>query len=254
MSKPRVAFFDFTCCEGCQLQVLSLEDELVNLLGLIDIVNFREASSAFSDDYDLAFVEGSISRESEIPRLEKIREQAKTVVALGACACLGGVNCLKNCQQMGQVRELVYGEQAEWVDTIPARPIWSVVTVDYQIPGCPIDKQEFLRVVQALLTGREPRLPDYPVCVECRSKENVCVFEKGMTCLGPVTRAGCGAICPSFGNYCLGCRGLVSQPNLTSEKELLGEYGLSLGDILKAFNLFDGYYFDDGQGNQNCMS
>ncbi len=250
MSNPRVAFFDFTCCEGCQLQVLSLEDELLDLLGLIDIVNFREASSDFSDDYDLAFVEGSITRESEIPRLEKIRRQAKTVVALGACACLGGVNCIKNSRPMKQVLEVVYGEKADWFDTIPARPLSAVVPVDYQIPGCPIDKQEFLRVVQALLTGREPRLPDYPVCVECRSKENICVFDKGMTCLGPVTRAGCGAVCPSFGNYCLGCRGLVSQPNLTSEKELLAKYGLSSADVLKAFNLFDSYFDNECKGSQ----
>lgn len=242
MDKPRVAFFDFTCCEGCQLQVVSLEDELVDLLGLIDIVTFREASSAFSDDYDIAIVEGSISRDSEIPRLEYIRKQAKIVVALGACACLGGVNCVKNFQPMEQVLKTVYQDKTSWFDTIPARPIWDVIPVDYQIPGCPIDKKEFLKIVQALLTGQEPKLPNYPVCVECRSKENVCVFDKGMTCLGPVTRAGCGAVCPSFGNYCIGCRGLVDDPNLDSERELLQKHGLDKNDVLKAFNLFDGFY------------
>ena len=242
MAKAKVAFFDFTCCEGCQLQVLSLEDELPDLLRLIDIVAFREASSAASDDYELAFVEGSITRESEIPRLEQIRRRAGTLVALGACACLGGVNCLKNAWPMKQVLDSVYGDKAEWFDTIPARPVGAVVKVDYQIPGCPIDKGEFLRTVQDLLQGREPRLPNYPVCVQCRSRENVCVFDKGMTCLGPVTRAGCGAICPSFGNYCLGCRGLVDEPNLASERELLRKNGLNVEEVLKMFSLFDAYY------------
>ncbi len=242
MGKPKVAFFDFTCCEGCQLQVISLEDELVDVLGLINIVNFREASSAFSDDYEIAFIEGSISRESEIPRLKHIREQAEIVIALGACACIGGINCIKNFQDMDKVLKIVYEDKSDWFDTIPARPVEAVVPVDFIIPGCPIDKQEFLGVLQALLSGQIPRLPNYPVCLECRAKENICMFDKGMTCLGPVTRAGCGAICPSFGNYCLGCRGLIDQPNIDSEKDLLKKHGLSAYEVLKAFNLFDGYY------------
>ena len=136
--KPKVAFFDFTGCEGCQLDALNLEpEELLNLLNAIDIVNFREVKTERQDDYDIAFIEGSITRESEIPRLQKIREQAKTIVALGACACIGGINCLKNHLPMEEALRIVYGKDARYYDTIPARPANAVVSVDYYVRGCP---------------------------------------------------------------------------------------------------------------------
>ena len=136
--KPKIAFLEFTSCEGCQLEVLNLTaEELLDLLGAVEIVNFREAITNRSDDYAIAFIEGSISRESEIPRLQKIREQAKIVVALGACACIGGVNCLKNHMPMEQALKIVYGDAAKYYDTIPARPINAVIPVDYYIRGCP---------------------------------------------------------------------------------------------------------------------
>lgn len=239
--KPKVAFFDFACCEGCQLQVVNLEEELPDVLNAVEIVQFREAMTEKSDDYLIAFVEGSITREKDIPRLKKIREQAQILVALGACATIGGVNCLKNFQPLEDVRKYVYGDKADWYETFAARPIDAVVPVDYYIHGCPIHKAEFVKVVKALLLGKKPEIPSYPVCVECKQAGNVCVFDLGMTCLGPVTRAGCGAWCPTYRDNCVGCRGLVPDPNTNAEKEVLQKYGLTVDQAIGSFRIFLGY-------------
>lgn len=241
MMKPRIAIFDFGCCEGCQLQIINLEEELLDLVGLVDVVSWREAMTGHSDEYDIAIVEGSITRETEIERLKDIRQNARVLVALGACAHIGGVNCLKNHFDMDEVLNYVYGKEARHFDTIPARPLSAVVAVDCAVPGCPIDRDEFLEVTKALLLGKKPAIPDYPVCVECRMKENVCVFDKGMTCLGPVTRAGCGAICLTYGNKCEGCRGLVGDPNLNSHKQVLQEHGLTVQQMLNSFRMYGSY-------------
>ncbi len=240
--KPKVAFFDFTSCEGCQLDVLNVTaEELLALLAAVDIVNFREIKTIREDNYDIAFIEGSISRESEIPRLQKIREQAKVLVALGACASIGGVNCLKNHLPMEEALKIVYGKDAKNYDTIPARPINAVVKVDAYIRGCPPVTAEFLKVVKALLLGKKPDIPTYPVCVECKMAGNVCVFERGMTCLGPVSRAGCSAICVNSGRFCWGCRGLVDDPNIDSEKEILKKYGLTVEQVVDKFKIYNTY-------------
>lgn len=239
--KPKIAFFDFSCCEGCQLQVVNLEAEMLDVIGAVDIVQFREAMTEKGEDYAIAFVEGSITREKDIPRLKKIREQAAVVVALGACATIGGVNCLKNFQPPDEVRKYVYGDKAGWYETFAARPIDAVVPVDYYIHGCPMHKAEFVKVVKALLLGKKPEIPTYPVCVECKRAGNVCVFELGMTCLGPVTRAGCGAWCPSYRDNCVGCRGLIPDPNADAEKGVLQKYGLTVEQAVGQFRLFLGY-------------
>ncbi|MEE9193861.1 MAG: NADH:ubiquinone oxidoreductase [Thermodesulfobacteriota bacterium] len=244
MKKPRVAFFSFTCCEGCQLIVLAIGEQLLELVKLIDIVSFREAMSEKSEDYDIAFVEGSITRTSEIEQVKAIRDTAKIVIALGACATIGGINCLKNQFEMNKVKDIVYGDMADKFDTIPARPIEAVIKVDYRIHGCPIDKDEFVEVTKAILQGKKPRIPDYPVCVECQMKENVCLFEKGMICLGPITRAGCKAICPTYNDGCVGCRGLIDDPNLSSHKNLLTEHGLTIDNAISKYMLFGGYNKD----------
>jgi len=240
MTKPRVAFFSFSSCEGCQLVVLTIEEQLLELVNLIDIVSFREAMSEKSDDYDIAFVEGSITRTSEIERIKKIRNTAQVIIALGACATIGGINCLKNQFEMGKVKNIVYGKMADNYDTIPTMPIESVIKVDYWIHGCPIDKDEFIEVTKAILLGKTPRIPDYPVCVECQMKENICLFEKGMVCLGPVTKAGCKAICPTYNDGCVGCRGLIDDPNLSSHKNLLSEHGLTVDEAISQYMLFGG--------------
>jgi sulfhydrogenase subunit delta len=237
--KPRVAFFDFASCEGCQLEALNLDPgELLDLVAAVDIVDFREAMSETSDTYDIAFVEGSVTRESDIARLETIRQRAKILIALGACATIGGVNCLKNHMPMEEVLKIVYGEDAKNYDTIPTKPIDEVVHVDYYVRGCPPPTSEMLKVVKAILLGKKPEIPNYPVCVECKWSGNVCAFERAMTCLGPVSRAGCGAICVTKGRNCWGCRGLVDEPNVDSEKEILQKHGITLEQALEKFQIY----------------
>lgn len=241
MAKPRVAFYDFASCEGCQLQVLNLEGDLLELLDHVEVVSFREAMKEHADACDIAFVEGSITRRSDEARLRKIRENAGMVIALGACAALGGINCLKNFFDLDHVREIVYGDKAADYETYPARPLKSVVPVDFQIPGCPVDRREFLEVATSILRGKTPRLPNYPVCVECKMAGNICTYESGRACLGPVTRAGCGAVCVSEGCFCQGCRGLVDDPNIDSQRDILAQYGLDVHDIFGKFRIYTGY-------------
>jgi len=236
--RPRIAFFEFTSCEGCQLQVLNLEEDLFPLVGRVEIVEFREAISSRSDAYDVAIVEGSVTRTSEIPRLQAIRERAGLLVALGACAHLAGVNALKNRFPMEDVRRAVYGESDLGADTIPARPLSAVVTVDATIPGCPVDRNELVRVLTRLLLGRSLEPADDPVCVECKLKENVCRFDLGEVCLGPVIRGGCDAICPTFGRPCDGCRGFVNDPRLGAHVEVLRRHGLTPEDLMRRYTLF----------------
>lgn len=241
MAKPRVAFFDFSSCEGCQLTVSNCEVELLDLVSQIDIVNFREIMTERSDEYDIAFIEGSCTREQEIPRLEKIRAQAKIVVALGACATIGGINCLKNFHELDDVRKIVYGDKAHYFPTFESRPIDQVIKVDYYIHGCPIDRTEFLTAVKGLLKGIKPTLPNHPVCVECRMKENVCLYTQQKMCLGPIARAGCGAICPEFGDSCVACRGMVDTPNISYTIAVLHEHGLSYEEARKMTGQYLGY-------------
>ncbi len=239
--KPRVAFFDFACCEGCQLTVVDSLQTHLDLLDAVEIVEFREAISDQSDDYLVAFIEGSCTRESDEPRLRKIRERAAVVVALGACAHTGCVNALKNLHPLEDVREWVYGDKADWYDTYAARPISAVIEVDAIIPGCPIDREEFVSVVKALLMGKTPPVPDYPVCVECKLKENVCLLLEGKPCMGPVTRAGCDAICPTYGDGCEGCRGLIPHPNENAMKDVLAEAGLTVEQVMSRMTMFNTY-------------
>lgn len=241
MKKPTVAFFDFTCCEGCQLEVSNLEDRLIDISKLVDIVMFREVMSEKSDTYDIAFVEGSISREIDIPRLEGIRKKAKILVALGSCAAIGGINCIKNFRDLEDVKKIVYGKDARHFNTILAQPIDAVVKVEHHLYGCPMIKEEFVDLVTSLISGKKPVVPNYPVCVECKIQENVCMFHKGVYCLGPITRAGCKAICITYGNSCEGCRGLTDDVNINSQTDIMKEHGLSLDEALSKFKLYGGY-------------
>ncbi len=229
--KPKIGVFSFTSCEGCQLTILNLEDQLLAILGHLDIVNFREAIDEKRDDYDVAFVEGSITREVEVREINEIRARAKFLVAIGACACLGGVNGMKNLHDLEDAGRTVYGEGSKYFDTLPTRRVADVVKVDYEMHGCPIDKGEFLRVTAALLMGQTPKQPTDAVCTECKAKANVCLYDKGEHCLGSVTREGCGAICPTYGEICIGCRGFVEHPNLASIVEVMKSRGLGRRDI-----------------------
>ena len=242
--KPRVAVFSFTSCEGCGLAVLECEDELLDILGAVEIVTWREVMTERTTGYDIALVEGSISTHDDVKRIKEIRDNAAMLVALGACAHTAGLNALKNRYGMNEVKDIVYGEDGAHFDTIPARPLHAVVDVDFALPGCPIDKVEFLRLVKDLLMGKTPSIPSYPVCVECKLKGNICVFDKGMFCMGPITRAGCDAICPTRGAACIGCRGWVDEPNRNSHRETLEKHGLSPDDIMRHFTIFNNHTED----------
>jgi len=241
MTKPRIAIFDFASCEGDQLQIINLEEGILDILNLADIVTWREGMKEASDDYDIALIEGSCVRESDEVRLREIRKTAKVVVALGSCATIGGINCLKNYQNQDDVRRYVYGDKADWFETYEARPIDAVIPVDFYIPQCPINKKEFVYVMKCLLAGKKPEIPNHPVCVECKMEGNICVFEKGEKCVGPVTRAGCDACCISAGSVCWGCRGPVDNPNTDAHKEVLEKYGLTVEQALDTFKIYYGW-------------
>ncbi len=237
--KTRIGFFDFTGCEGCQLTVMNLEQDLLQVLQLVEVVEFRELMSEGAARLDIAFIEGSITRGRDRERLQTIRERSKILVALGACADNGGVNLLGGEQDVAALRRQVYASDAAQLLTVKPLPLHRVVPVDYRIPGCPIDGREFLAVLQALLLERDPELPNFAVCVECKLAEYPCSFDYGEICLGPVTRAGCRAICIAGGDRCRGCRGLVDNPRTGPYHRVLEEHGLSVRDILEQYRTFN---------------
>jgi sulfhydrogenase subunit delta len=238
-AKPKVAFFDLSCCEGCQLAAIDLTpQQLLELLDVVDIVEFREAISEKADHYDIALIEGAITRESDIPRLQDIRARSTLVVAFGACAHIGGINALKNFQKKEDYQKDVYPEDPNKYETSYARPISEVIKIDAFIPECPINTREFVHVVKNLALGKKLDIPTYPVCVECKRNENICVYEKGIHCLGPVTRAGCNARCPSNGGYCFGCRGIIPEPNLNAQQDMMQKYNITFEQMKEKFKLF----------------
>jgi len=240
MPKPKVAIFDFACCEGCQLQVVNMEEAILDLLTVVDVVEWREAMSEKSETYDVAIIEGSITRDEDAERLKKIREKSKVLVALGACAVSGGVNRLKNRIPFNDLRRKVYGKDGDMphLQTAATKAVGDVVKVDYRVLGCPIDRKEFAHIVKCLAMGRQPYVPGYAVRVECRMKENACRWWKNEICLGPVTRAGCGAACPSQGAACVGCRGLAEDANPLGLALSLNLYGKSREDLESKMDLF----------------
>jgi len=226
-TKPRVAFFDFTCCEGCQVEITNVGEEvMLGLLSLIEPVEWREVmAEKTKEPIDIAFIEGSFSREADRARLLDIRKRAKVVVAYGACAATGGINALKNHQK--DYRREVYGKDADQphLDSQEAKPISAVIPVDYALNGCPMSRHELVEVVSSLLHGKAPVIPNYPVCVECKMNETVCQYQRKGHCLGVVARAGCHAPCPADGIPCEACRGFVDQPNEEALVKVLVEKG-----------------------------
>jgi coenzyme F420-reducing hydrogenase gamma subunit len=215
----------------------------VDFLSLLDVVTFREAMSESSDNYDIAFVEGSVTRSDEVERLQKIRKATKVLVAFGTCACFGGVNQLKNrFNDLDWVKQQVYGEYP--IDTDLAKPLEEFVDVDLKIFGCPIKKEEVEKIVTNLVIGKSVTYPKYPVCMECMANDNICLFDQGEPCLGPVTRAGCDAWCPGSRFGCWGCRGPAEDANVKQIIEIMKEYGFSyetMLDRLECFGGFSGY-------------
>jgi len=239
MSKPKIGVFSFTSCEGCQLQLLNYENQLLDLLGRVEIVNFREAIDEKSREYSIALVEGSISTVSDEAELKEIRDDADLLVTLGACAVTTGLNGLRNATTAEEAWGRVYPDRDFDANVAPeVRRVSDVVKVDFEIPGCPIDRNELLYVITSLLHGRVPRLPSTPVCDECRRAGNPCLLDRGLYCFGSVTRAGCGAICPAFGESCCGCRGLLPNAPLEELVEILGEKGFSREEVVVRLKQF----------------
>jgi len=237
MSKPTIGVESLSSCEGCSLVVLECEDELLDILSHVEIKSFREAMTERDDNVDIMFVDGAVTSPADEQELKEYREKCKMLVAIGACACTGGLYALKNPQGKDVYTKRVYGEHADWYPTQDAMPLEAFVQVDLKIHGCPMSKEEFLEVVKSVVAGREPHIPDYPVCVECKLKENVCMFHKGQICMGVVARAGCNAHCPSYGGKCWACRGFISDPNKNSAKDVLAEHGLTVEDVMRQFRL-----------------
>jgi coenzyme F420-reducing hydrogenase gamma subunit len=241
--KPRVAIFDFADCEGCELEIADLEEEILDLLEIADIVSFREVMKEHSDNYDIAIVEGSIMRPMDEKRLRDIRSKAKILVAIGACATIGGVNKIRNQWMHDEVIREVYGDAPiqgnELFNVFKTKALNEVVPVDYYIHGCPPDRDDIKRVISALALGKKPEIIRYPVCVECKKNENICQFELGNYCLGPITRAGCKAICPTHNSPCEGCRGLIKKAETECVWEVLQRYNLSYEDIRRRCTMYN---------------
>jgi sulfhydrogenase subunit delta len=216
--KPKLAVWKFTSCDGCQLQILHLEDELMVLADAVQIAHFTEATRAELDGpYAISIVEGSISTPGEIERIQRIRELSETVIAIGACASQGGIQALRNFARLDEFMSAVYATP-EYVSTLDtSRPAADYIEVEFELQGCPPDAGQLLEVIGAFLEGRKPRLSARSVCMECKERGNVCVMvAHGTPCLGPVTHAGCGAICPGYDRGCYGCFGPKETPNTGS--------------------------------------
>jgi coenzyme F420-reducing hydrogenase gamma subunit len=238
-AKPKVAFFDFASCEGCQLQITNLGEGLLDILGAVDVVEFREAiSEKWDGDYDVVFIEGSIGDAHNEERLKKIRARTKVLVAYGACACTGGVNGMKNSFELDEIRQSVYGKDYKLFDSTPTKAVHQVVKVDYSINGCPIYAPELVEVLKCALRGLPYTVPDNPVCAECKLNENVCMYERGLACLGPWTKAGCNSWCVNNGNICYGCRGEVSNPAKCAG-DVIAKYNLKPELIKAKFDMYN---------------
>ena len=235
----KIAVFDFTGCEGCELQFANKEETVADFLKALEVVNFREISSAGGNDYDIAFIDGAVTRGDEITRLIQIRKQAKLLVALGSCACFGGVNKLKNVLDLNKVNREVYGKDPK--ETLPARAVKEIVPVDLEIPGCPVYKDEVERIVQHLMWDIPFQFPVYPVCFECKQRYITCIFEMGQLCLGPITRGGCNAPCPAGGLGCYGCRGPAEDPNYNEFFAIVRERGFKKKELDEHLNFFGGF-------------
>lgn len=237
--RPRIAVFDFTGCEGCELQLTNKEETLGAFLNAIEVVSFREVSSADGDDYEVALIDGAISRPDEVERLKTIRAQASILVAMGSCACFGGVNRLKNAYDLDEANREVYGNCPK--ETMPTRAVGEVVPVDLEVPGCPVAKHEIERVVQHLVWDLPLPSYAYPVCLECKQRYTVCRFDMGELCLGPITRAGCNAPCPAGGLGCWGCRGPAEAANYEEFFALAEEKGFTKEEINERLGFFGGF-------------
>jgi sulfhydrogenase subunit delta len=241
MGRPTLAVWKFASCDGCQLTLLDCEDELLAVAGQVEIAHFLEASrDVRPGPYDVSLVEGSVTTAHDIKRIHQIRADSRVLVTIGACAYAGGVQALRDWADVAEFTSAVYAHP-EYISTLDrSTPIEAHVKVDFTLRGCPIDRGQLLEVLTAYLLGRRPDVPSHSVCFECKSRGNVCVaVAHGTPCLGPVTQAGCGALCPSYNRGCYGCFGPMATPNTAAFTEHLRDKGMSTEDIRRVFRTFN---------------
>jgi sulfhydrogenase subunit delta len=240
-SRPKLAVWKFASCDGCQLTLLDCEDELLTLAGRVQIAHFLEASSeVVPGPYDLSLVEGSITTPADARRIRQVRDQSKALVTIGACATSGGIQALRNFGDAAEFRAAVYASP-EYIDTLAtSTAISEHVPVDFELRGCPIDKRQLMELISAFLAGRKPVIPDTSVCTECKRRGLTCVMvAHGTPCLGPVTHAGCGALCPAVDRGCYGCFGPMSGANLPALTRQLRMCGMSSRNVDLVFSTFN---------------
>lgn len=239
---PKLAVWKFSSCDGCQLSLLHCEEELLPLLGRIEIAYFPEATRTELDGpYDVSLVEGSVTTPEEAERIKAVRDRSEVLVAIGACATTGGIQALRNSADVDELARVVYAHP-EYLDTLEtSSPISAHVEVDHEIQGCPISRGQLLDTLLAILTGRRPNLPQSSVCMECKMLGTPCLMvTSGIGCLGPVTQAGCGALCPSYDRGCFGCYGPKELPNTAALAGRWSELGIPADAVARAFRTFTG--------------
>jgi coenzyme F420-reducing hydrogenase gamma subunit len=239
--KPRLAVWKFASCDGCQLSLLDCEDELLAVAGAIDIAYFPEATRGeISGRYDVSLVEGSVTTAHDAERIKEVRERSRVLITIGACATAGGIQALKNFADVKEYIPMVYAHP-EYIHTLAtSTAIADHVKVDFELRGCPINKKQLVELVSALVAGRKPVTPPHSVCVECKLKGNLCVMvAHGTPCLGPVTHAGCDALCPSYNRGCFGCYGPMETPNTRALSRQLAELGMDEEALKRVYSTFN---------------
>lgn len=255
MARKKIAVFKFASCDGCQLSLLDCEDELLAIAGAVDIANFLEASrDVRKGPYDLTLVEGSITTPHDAERIHKIRRESKFLITIGACATAGGIQALRNFADVKEFTTAVYANP-QYISTLSkSTPIADHVPVDFELRGCPISKAQLVEVVSAYLFGRKPNIPKYSLCVDCKRKGVACVMvAHGTPCLGPVTQAGCGVICPSYHRGCYACFGPMETPNTESLSVVWRGLGVDDGGLVRAyrgFNAFSEAFRKESESNE----
>lgn len=238
---PRVAIIGLASDFGCQVQMTNMEDHLLDVLGLMDIVYWQLTSSGhLPEEYDVAVIEGAVTTREHVALLERVRATAGVVVALGTCAVTGGIPALATTGVLDDRYSVVYGDGVAVARgrQNPA-PVSSVIEVDYRVLGCPIDPAEFVTVLSRALMGLKDATPSDPMCAMCKTGENICFLDQGTSCLGLVTRTGCGAKCVSLGRPCMACRGISPEANLPAARKVYADKGLDPAEIDRLFDLYN---------------
>ncbi len=241
--RPKLAVWKFASCDGCQLSLLDCEDELLAIVGAIDIAYFPEATSAVIEGpYDVSLVEGSITTPHDAERIHEVRRQSGALITIGACATAGGIQALRNWADVSEFTSIVYAEPSFISTLATSTPIAEHVAVDFELRGCPISKYQLIELIDAFLHKRRPNLPRHSVCVECKQRGTPCVMvREGALCLGPITQAGCGAICPAYDRGCYGCFGPSQEPNVKALAEWWSERGVPRETVIRALRTFNAY-------------